>query len=136
MRSEGPGEQLEFGSRYVEGMAAGCVILGSRESTPAFERFLDWEDSVIEMPFECPNAAELLTSLDKQPDRLREISTRNVRRALEGHDHAHRWKTIVDRLGLSDEYHMSRREEQLARRLNEFEYPTRPLAQRGRQDDR
>ena len=130
MRSrESPG-QLEFGPRYLEGLAAGCVLLGSWKSTPAFDTFLGWEDAVIEMPFECPNASEILRLLDREADRLREISAGNVRRSLEGNDHAHRWRTIVDRLGLSEDYHMGRRQDELARRLNEFEYPARNVAER------
>jgi hypothetical protein len=136
MRREGPPGQLEFGSRYIEGLAAGCVLLGSQKSTPAFDMFLGWEDAVIEMPFECANVPEILRSLDLQADRLREISTGNVRQSLEGHDHAHRWRAIVDRLGLSEDYHMSRRQEELARKLNEFGYPTRHVAQSGQPGER
>jgi hypothetical protein len=135
IRREGPPAQLEFGSRYIEGIAAGCVLLGSRKSTPAFDTFLGWEDAVIEMPFECTNVPEILRLLDRQADRLREISTRNVRQSLEGHDHAHRWRAIVDRLGLSEDYHMGRREEELVRKLNEFGYPTRHVVQRGQPDE-
>ncbi len=123
IKHQGPGGQLEFGLRYFEGLAAGCVVLGSRKSGPDFDTFLGWEDSVIEMPFECANASEILRSLDRQADRLREISARNVRRSLEGNDHAHRWRTIVDRLGLSEDYHMSRRQEEVVRKLNEFGIP-------------
>ncbi len=136
MRSAEPPGQLEFGPRYSEGLAAGCVLLGSRKSTPAFDTFFGWEDSVIEMPFECPNASEILRLLDREADRLREISARNVRRSLEGNDHAHRWRTIVDRLGLSEDYHMGRRQDELVRRLNEFEYPARNVVERGAPGDR
>lgn len=132
MRSDVPPRQLEFGPRYIEGLAAGCVLLGSWASTPAFDEYLGWEDAVIDMPFECPKPFEFLRPLDSQQDRLREISTRNVRRALEGYDHAHRWKTIVDRLGLPEDYYMSQRQEELARRLKGFGYPTRDAVQ-GRQ---
>ena len=135
MRPEGPPEQLEFGSRYMEGLAAGCILLGSRASTPAFDSYLGWEDAVIEMPFECRNVPEILRSLDREPDRLREISARNVRQSLESHDHAHRWRTIVDRLGLSEDYHMARREEELARKLNGFGYEARHVHQRGQRDE-
>ncbi len=124
---EESGGQLEFGLRYFEGLAAGCVVLGSRESRADFDEYLGWEDSVIEMPFECPNASEVLQMLDKESDRLREISARNVRHSLQGNDHVHRWQTIVNRLGLPDQYQMSRRQEQVARKLNEFEYPARDL---------
>ena len=125
MRSPELPDQLEFGPRYIEGLAAGCVLLGSWNSTPAFETYLGWEDAVIEMPFECTKVPEILRLLDREADRLREISTRNVKRALEAYDHAHRWRTIVDRLGLSQDYQMTRRQGQLVRKLNEFEYPTR-----------
>jgi len=134
MRPGGPPGQLEFGQRYIEGLAAGCVLLGSWKSTPAFDTFLGWEDAVIEMPFECPNPSEILRLLDGRADRLREISIRNVRRALEGHDHVHFWSAIVDRLRLSEDYHMSRRQEEVARKLNEFGYPTRHVVQREQQD--
>jgi glycosyltransferase involved in cell wall biosynthesis len=133
--SQETGGQLEFGLRYFEGLAAGCIVLGSRRSTPAFDTFLGWEDSVIEMPVECPNASEFLRSLDREAGRLREISARNVRRSLECNDYAHRWRTIVDRLGLSEGYYMSPREEQVARKLNEFEYPALHVVQRRQQDE-
>ena len=125
MRSEEFPVQPELGPRYVEGLAAGCVLLGSWTSTPAFDTFFGWEDAVIEMPFKCTNVPELLRLLDGQADRLREISVRNVKRALESYDHAHRWRTVVTRLGLSQDYRLLRREEELVRKLNEFEYPTR-----------
>ncbi|NNE19575.1 MAG: glycosyltransferase family 1 protein [Myxococcales bacterium] len=135
IKHQGPGGQLEFGLRYFEGLAAGCVVLGSRKSTPDFDMFLGWEDCVIEMPFDCPNASEIVRSLDQEANRLREISARNVRRSLEGNDHAHRWKTIVDRLGLPENYHMSRRHEEVVRKLNAFGYPTRHVVQREQQDE-
>ncbi len=135
IRLDGPPKQLEFGPRYIEGLAAGCVLLGSRASTPAFDTYLGWEDAVIEMPFECGNPSEILRSLDGQADRLREISLRNVRQSLECHDHAHRWRTIVDRLGLSEDYHMSGRQEALARKSNEFGYPARRAAEGQQQDE-
>lgn len=122
MRREGPPGQLEFGPRYSEGIASGCVLLGSWKSTPAFEKYLGWEDAVIEMPFDCPNPSEILRSLDSQADRLREISIRNVRRALEDHDHVHLWSAVVDRLGLPEAYLMRQRRDELARKLNEFGY--------------
>jgi len=135
IKHQGPGGQLEFGLRYFEGLAAGCVVLGSRKSRPDFDTFLGWEDSVIEMPFECPNATEILRLLDREADRLREISARNVRQSLEGNDHAHRWKTIVDKLGLSGDYHMSRRQKEVVRKLNEFGYPARHVVQKEQQDE-
>ena len=128
---EESGGQLEFGLRYFEGLAAGCVVLGSRKSRPDFDKFLGWEDSVLEMPFECPNTSEILQRLDREADRLRDISARNVRRSLESNDHAHRWKTIVDRLGLSEDYHLRRRQEEVQRKLNDFEYPNSAGASQG-----
>ncbi|NNE20292.1 MAG: hypothetical protein HKN10_17620 [Myxococcales bacterium] len=134
MRSKEPPLYLEFGPRYSEGIAAGCVLLGSWKSTPAFDKYLGWEDAVIEMPFECPNPSELLRSLDSQADRLREISIRNVRQALEGHDHVHLWSAVVDSLRLPEAYHMRQRQEEVARKLDEFGYPTRHAAERRQQD--
>jgi hypothetical protein len=135
IKSQELGGQLEFGLRYFEGLAAGCVVLGSRRSSPEFDKFLGWQDSVIEMPFECPNASEILRQLDRDADRLREISARNVRRSLEGNDHAHRWKTIVDRLRLSEDYHMTRRQEEVERKLNDFKYPTRHVVHTRQQNE-
>lgn len=122
MRSAEIPKQIEFGPRYSEGIAAGCVILGSWKSTPAFEQYLGWEDAVIEMPFEDPNPSELLRFLDSQADRLREISLRNVRHALQAHDHVHLWSAVVDKLGLPEAYRMRRREEEVARKLSGFGY--------------
>lgn len=125
MRSPELPRQVELGPRYIEGIAAGCVLLGSWKSTPAFDRYFGWDDAVIDMPFECANPADILRSLDDQADRLRAISRENVRRSLDGYDHAHRWRTLVDKLGLPADYYMSERHAQLERKLEEFGYDTR-----------
>ena len=122
MRTPELPRQLELGPRYIEGIAAGCVLLGSWESTPAFETYFGWHDAVIDLPFESADPSEILRQLDDQPDRLREISEENVRRSLGGYDHAHRWSTIVDKLGLPADFHMRERHAQLERMLETFGY--------------
>lgn len=92
--------QVEFGLRYLEGLAAGAVVLGSRLDDPAFKENIGWTDSVIELPFACSEVGKILTELDAQPERLSAICRRNIRECLVRHDHLYRWERVLEMAGL------------------------------------
>ena len=92
--------QVEFGLRYLEGLGAGAVVLGTRIDSPAFTKHLGWEDAVIEVPYDCPDIGQILLDLDAQPSRMAHIRTRNIVSCLEQHDHLYRWEKILGLAGM------------------------------------
>lgn len=108
--------QAEFGSRYVEALAAGAILLGDRVSTPEFEASLGWEDAVIPVPYECPGIVDIMAGLDADPARLAAARRRNVTQVLARHDCLHRWEQVLDLVGLPPTPGMARRREALAAR--------------------
>jgi len=88
--------QEEFGLRYVEGVAAGTVLLGHNVSNPAFQEHFGWTDAVIETEFNSETVVEIIRSLEADEDRINEIRKNNVIQALNRHDHLHRWEKILE----------------------------------------
>lgn len=93
--------QSEIGFRFLEGAAAGTVMIGVPPNNHAFREYFDWPDAVIPIPFHAPNMPEILAGLDAQPQRLRQARTNNITNALLRHDWAHRWSNILNITGLS-----------------------------------
>jgi hypothetical protein len=89
-------EWEEISSRFYEGIAAGAVLLGEGPRSPEFRRQFDWTDAVVPMPFDSPNAAEVLAALDANPLRLVAIQHENVRQAALRHDWVHRLNTVFE----------------------------------------
>lgn len=112
-RSVERGDQVEFGLRYLEGMAGGAVILGTRIDSEAFRSHLDWEDSVIDIPYDYPDIGTLIDRLEAEPDRLAAISRRNITECLARHDHLYRWQAVLDLAGLPATPAMARRKARL-----------------------
>lgn len=102
--------QTEFGLRYIEGMAAGAVILGSKIDSDAFREHLDWEDSVIDVPYDCAEIDKVIESLNSDPERLAAISQRNVVTCIKRHDHLDRWRRVLELAGLEATPQMSARQ--------------------------
>jgi Glycosyl transferases group 1 len=92
--------QQEIGYRFFEGMAAGTVLLGDHPDTKVFHDQFGWTDSVIPIPFDCPDIADVLEELDQDPARLEQLRRRNVANVLRRHDWLHRWSVILDTFGL------------------------------------
>jgi hypothetical protein len=93
-------DQREIGYRFVEGIASGTVLIGEPPETDVFREHFDWTDAVIHVPFHTREITKILADLDSQPDRLEEIRTNNVVHSLLRHDWVHRWRTILDTVGL------------------------------------
>ncbi|MBN2907061.1 MAG: hypothetical protein JXJ18_10170 [Rhodobacteraceae bacterium] len=112
-RTEERGPQTEFGLRYIEGLAVGAVILGTRIENDAFEKHLGWTDSVIPVPYACPDIGATITAMDAQPERLATIRRRNIAQCLSRHDHLYRWQGLLDFAGLAGTPGMDQRKQQL-----------------------
>jgi hypothetical protein len=115
-RSHNPertGGQQELGLRYFEGAAAGAVLIGEAPRNASFNEYFGWQDSVIPLPFNSADVAEVIAELYADPSRLERISNANVVNSLRRHDHVYRWGQILSIAGLKDTKAMESRRRQL-----------------------
>jgi hypothetical protein len=105
--------QVEVGARYFEGAAAGTVMLGQSPNCEQFHSMFNWPDSVIEIPSDGTGVANAISSLRAQPERIRQISRRNIAGALLNHDWVYRWKQVLNIAGLEPMPFMATREKRL-----------------------
>jgi hypothetical protein len=92
--------QIEIGARYYEASASGAVMLGQVPDCEVFYTMFDWPDVVIPIQPDGSDVKEVLSSLSTHPERLQEISRRNVFEALLRHDWVYRWRNILDIAGI------------------------------------
>ncbi|SJM90446.1 conserved hypothetical protein [Crenothrix polyspora] len=107
------GGQIEIGARYFEAAAAGAILLGQSPDCESFHNMFNWPDSVIEIQPDGSDAADVLSSLATQPDRLMEMSRRNARESLLRHDWLYRWQEILTISGLKPTPRLELRENRL-----------------------
>jgi hypothetical protein len=117
--------QVEIGFRYYEGSAAGAVMIGQSPDCEPFRQMFNWPDSVIEIKPDGSDAVDVIQSLERQPERLLEISRRNAAEALLRHDWVYRWKKILAIAGLESTSALAARESRL-RELAELALKTDP----------
>jgi len=100
-KPEETGGLSEFGNRYVEAAAPGCIMLGMRPSNnPEFEKIFNWPDAVIEVPFTSDEIVSVIRQLDKDPERQMKVRRRNITESLLCHDWAYRWESILEMVGM------------------------------------
>jgi len=105
--------QIEVGFRYYEGAAAGTVMIGEAPDCQPFREMFDWPDAVIPVEPDGSDVADVLASLQDQPDRVEQISRRNAQGALRRHDWVYRWARILDIAGLQPAPGMAERQNRL-----------------------
>ena len=99
---ERTGGQQEVGFRYFEGAAGGAVLIGDVPRNPSFNEYFGWQDSVIPLPLDSGDIADVIAELDADPTRLERISKTNVVNSLRRHDHVYRWRQILSIAGLKE----------------------------------
>ncbi|BDA72766.1 hypothetical protein RIVM261_010640 [Rivularia sp. IAM M-261] len=92
--------QEEVGPRFYEAAAAGTIMLGVPPKCTAFTQNFDWSNAVIEIPFDCPNIAEIINELNEQSTFSERIRKDNITNSLLRHDWVYRWETILQIVGL------------------------------------
>jgi hypothetical protein len=105
--------QVEVGSRYYEGAAAGTVMIGEAADCEAYRELFGWPEAVIQI---CPDGSDLaavLSGLDSEPERTAAISRRNAREALLRHDWVYRWNEMFRIAGIEPSPRMAARERRL-----------------------
>ena len=113
--------QEEFGLRYLEGAAAGAILLGNNVDNPAFDEHLGWQDAVVEAPYDSENIVNVILDLEAEPERINAIRQRNVVNSLNRHDHLHRWQSVLNIAGLAQTQKMQIRQSQLAKLVTDIE---------------
>ena len=108
------GGQEVFGCRYFEGAAAGAVLIGGAPRNDSFDEAFGWEDSVIPLPFDSGDVADVIAELEADPSRVEWISKMNVVNSLRRHDHLYRWGQILSIAGMKETTAMERRRHELA----------------------
>jgi len=94
------GTQVEIGNRYFEGAASGCISLGERPRNGEFEKFFDWPDALIDLPYDSPDVAKIIRELDRNVERQEKTRRTNVQQALLRHDWLYRWEAILKAVGI------------------------------------
>jgi len=114
------GSQTEFGLRYLEGLAAGAVVLGTHIDSDAFRKHIGWTDAVIDVPYECADIGSIIDELDAQPSRLEAIRMRNILECLERHDHLYRWEQVLELAGMDAHSKLAQRRSALRGLIREI----------------
>ncbi|MCW5315097.1 glycosyltransferase [Nostoc sp. KVJ3] len=111
----------EFGSRFFEGAAAGAVMIGDPPISEEFDKYFDWPDAIIKMPFDAPEIGKIITDLDAQPERLARIRKDNVVNSLLRHDWVYRLQTIFEAVDVQPSEIMLSRETELKNLANQIQ---------------
>ena len=107
------GTQLEIGNRYFEAAASGNILLGERPHNGEFEKFFDWADAMIDLPYDSPDVARVIQGLDRDQERQEAMRNSNMRQALLRHDWAYRWEAILKASNISPMPQMEARKQRL-----------------------
>jgi hypothetical protein len=105
--------QVEVGSRYYEGAAAGTVMVGEVPDCEAYRELFGWPEAVIPICPDGSNVKAVLSELGSDPERTSAISRRNAKEALLRHDWAYRWNEMFRVVGIEPSPRMAARERRL-----------------------
>jgi hypothetical protein len=111
----------EISSRFVEGAAAGTVMLGQAPDTEEFRTHFGWTDAVIPAPFDSPDIGDLILALDQDPERTSRIRRDNIVNALLRHDWSYRLSTVLEAAGLRPTAQMLERQGRLSAMASELQ---------------
>lgn len=109
------GRQVEFGLRYIEGVAAGTVMLGDPIDNPAYREWFSWENAVIPLSTEETEPEVLIRQLEREPERMDAVRRANLTAALTKLDNLYRWRDVLKLAGLPETPGMQARQTRLYR---------------------
>jgi hypothetical protein len=108
------GTQIEIGNRYFEAAASGSILLGERPVNGEFDKFFDWPDSLVEMPYNSTEAEKIVKDFDQQPERQDKVRQINIQQSLLRHDWVYRWESILKAVGMASLPQLDARKSQLS----------------------
>jgi hypothetical protein len=95
------GSQEELGFRSFEGAAGGAVLVGHAPRGEHVKAMFDWPDAHIHVPFDSAELPDILSALDREPERIARIRRDNVANSLRRHDWAFRWRQVLAALDVA-----------------------------------
>jgi hypothetical protein len=107
------GGQEVLGYRYFEGAAGGAVLMGRVPDSEHSDGVFDWPNSLVNLPYDADNIAEIIAELDAQPGKITNMRRNNIATSLLQHDWAYRWREILDLVGMNPRPALEDREKRL-----------------------
>lgn len=120
-RLERTGGEESLTNRYFEVLAAGATMLGSAAQTPDFEACFDWPDAIVPIAAPDPRVADVIADLDADPARAERARRTAIAQSLRRHDWAHRWRDVLDGVGLAPRPQLAERLARLDERARAHE---------------
>ncbi len=120
-RVERTGGEESLTNRYFEVLAAGATMLGSAARTPDFEACFDWPDAITEIAAPDARVADVIAELDADPARVERARRTAIAQSLRRHDWAHRWRDVLDAVGLAPRPQLAERLARLEARASAHE---------------
>jgi len=105
--------QVEIGSRYFEGAAAGAVMIGEVPDCDAYRELFGWPEAVIEVRPDGSDVMAVLSELSSDPERMAAIGRRNTKETLLRHDWVYRWNEMFRVAGIEPSLRMAARQRRL-----------------------
>ena len=120
-RTDRTGGEESLTNRYFEALSAGTIMLGTAPASVEWDDCFGWPDAVVPIPVPAPGVVEVIRELDRDPDRLERARVAAVTTFLRRHDWAHRWRDVLDLVGLEPHPRLSARLAHLDHRLTDWE---------------
>ena len=98
--AEQTGGQEAFGPRFYEGAAAGAILVGTPPKCEVFDSYFDWPDAIIPVPYDSTVIPDVISELDKDPERVERARRANMTNVLRRHDWLYRWLDVLETIGL------------------------------------
>lgn len=117
------GGEESLTTRYFEAQAAGALILGSAADTREWTDAFPWTDAIIPIPAPAPGVVDVITELDREPERLARARQAAVTTSLRRHDWAHRWRDVLDSIGMTPHPRLEARLSELEARARAWDTP-------------
>lgn len=108
-RVDRTGGEESLTNRYFEALAAGTVMLGTAPASPEWEQCFPWPDAVVPIRAPEPDILDLIRDLDGDPERLARARAASVTTFLQRHDWAHRWREVLQLVGMDEQPQLAAR---------------------------
>ncbi|WP_107704609.1 glycosyltransferase family protein [Nocardioides allogilvus] len=115
------GGEESLTTRYFEAQGAGALILGTAPDSPEWADAFPWTDAIFPVPAPAPHVVDVIEELDRDPERLARARHAAVTTSLRRHDWAHRWRDVLDAVGLAPGPRLAERIAQLEARARAWD---------------
>lgn len=89
-------------SRWLESLAAGCIVVGKRPTSTMADEMLFWPQSTIELPDDANQAVQALEALfNTDESQFTELRASNVRNMMRHHDIRSRISDLLNAFGIA-----------------------------------